>query len=55
MKYSINVDEQDFFLSYSGSLVRQATRALSRKIVFHCWIQLSIYRYTSQYFECIAY
>ena len=30
------------FLSYSGSRVRKATRRFSRKIVFHCWIKLSI-------------
>ena len=31
------------FLSYHGSRVRQATCCFSSKIVFHCWIKLSIY------------
>ena len=31
------------FLSYPGSRVRQATHHFSCKIVFHCWIKLSIY------------
>jgi hypothetical protein len=49
------------FLSYPGSRVRQATCRFSRKIVFHCWIKLSIisifkliYVYSLYYSHCMV-